>query len=142
NITIYTIGLGPDADAALLQEIAATTGGTYYAAPTAEAIRFIYFEISMHYRGSISCGTVVAANSISGTLRLDLATARYPAQTVRLEAGGVALAPPSGLAGEDGMARSFQPRRYGAGTLQVTLLSFDRPAFNVSRKDFSVVTAP
>ncbi len=141
NITIYTIGLGPDADATLLQEIAATTGGTYYAAPTAEAIRFIYFEISMHYRGSISCGTVIAANSISGTLRLDLATARYPAQTVRLEAGGVTLAQPPGLAVEDGMPLSFEPRAYGAGTLQVTLLTFTGPAFKMSGNDYAFVTA-
>src|SRR5439155_995922 len=42
NITVFTIGLGPGADGVLLQEIATTTGGTYYAAPNAESIRFIY----------------------------------------------------------------------------------------------------
>src|SRR5438132_7849919 len=53
NIKVYPIGLGPGADGALPQEIATTTGGTYYAAPTAGAIRFIYLEIANHYHGSV-----------------------------------------------------------------------------------------
>src|SRR5213596_797066 len=68
NITVYTIGLGPGADGALLQEIATTTGGTYYAAPTADSIKFIYLEIANHYSGSVSCGTLVTASSMSGSL--------------------------------------------------------------------------
>src|SRR3989442_11148671 len=91
NITVFTIGLGPDADGALLQEIATTTGGTYYAPPTADAIRFIYLEIANHYSGSVACGTITTASSVSGSLTLARANRQYPAQTMSLEAGGVSL---------------------------------------------------
>src|SRR2546428_13292391 len=85
NITVYTIGLGPDADGALLQEIATTTGGTYYAAPTADAIRFIYLEIANHYSGSVACGTITTARSDSGYLTRARSNLQYPAPTIRLE---------------------------------------------------------
>src|SRR2546422_1932080 len=91
NITVFTIGLGPGADAVLLQEIATTTGGTYYAAPNAESIRFIYLEIANHYSGSVSCGTLTTASSLSGSLTLNRGNRQYPVQTMSLEAGGGTL---------------------------------------------------
>lgn len=141
NITIYTIGLGPDADAALLQEIAQTTGGTYYAAPTADAIRWIYFEISMHYRGTISCGTVTAASSISGSLSLSLQNRQYPAQTLRLEAGGVTIAQPPGELVHEGPPVLFERRAMGAGTLYLTLLTFTGEAFEATGTEYEFITA-
>src|SRR3989454_895678 len=141
NITIYTIGLGADADAALLTRIAQITGGTYFAAPTPESIRWIYFEISMHYRGTVSCGTVAAASSVSGSLSLSLASRQYPAQTLRLEAGGVTVAQPVGIVVQQGMPVSYAPRAYGAGSLQVTLLTFTGPAFEATGTDYQFVTA-
>ena len=141
NITIYTIGLGADADAALLTRIAQITGGTYFAAPTPESIRWIYFEISMHYRGTVSCGTVAAASSVSGSLSLSLASRQYPAQTLRLEAGGVTVAQPVGIVVQQGLPVSYAPRAYGAGTIQVTLLTFTGPAFEATGTDYQFVTA-
>ncbi len=141
NITIYTIGLGSGADATLLTTIAQTTGGTYFAAPTPESIRWIYFEISMHYRGTVSCGTVAAASSVSGSLSLNLASRQYPPQTVRLEAGGVTVAQPVGIVVQQGMPVSYATRAYGAGTLQVTLLTFTGPAFEATGTDYQFVTA-
>src|SRR3989454_542244 len=141
NITIYTIGLGADADAALLTRIAQITGGTYFAAPTPESIRWIYFEISMHYRGTVSCGTVAAASSVSGSLSLSLASRQYPAQTLRLEAGGVTVAQPVGIVVQQGVPVSYAPRAYGAGSLQVTLLTFTGPAFEATGTDYQFVTA-
>ena len=46
NIVIYAIGLGPDVDAALMQNIADITGGTYYYAPDASDLEHIYEEIA------------------------------------------------------------------------------------------------
>jgi hypothetical protein len=45
GIIIFTIGLGPDADEALLQRIARISGGTYYYAPTPDALEDIYLAI-------------------------------------------------------------------------------------------------
>jgi von Willebrand factor type A domain len=141
NITVYTIGLGAGADAALLTDIADITGGTYFAAPTADSIRWIYFEISMHYRGTISCGTLSAASTVSGSLSLNLANRQYPAQTIRLEAGGVTVTQPPGTLVQQGMPVSFTPRAMGAGTLQVTLLTFTGPAFEATGTDYQFLTA-
>lgn len=47
GIVIYTIGLGPDADEYLLQDIANITGGKYYFAPSGTDLEEIYEEISI-----------------------------------------------------------------------------------------------
>lgn len=46
NIIIYSIGFGSDADTALLQDIAAITGGAYYYAPTGNQLKEIYEAIA------------------------------------------------------------------------------------------------
>jgi len=46
GITIYTIGLGSDVDAALLTEIAERTGGSYYAVADATDLPEVFREIS------------------------------------------------------------------------------------------------
>jgi|GEM_PF-6501865 len=46
NITIYTIGLGNDADPDTLQQIADITNGKYYYAPTGDQLESIYAEIA------------------------------------------------------------------------------------------------
>lgn len=43
---VFTIALGPDADQALLQQIASATGGSYYLAPGADDLAPIYAEIA------------------------------------------------------------------------------------------------
>src|SRR2546428_13563200 len=126
NITVYTIGLGPGADGALLQEIAMTTGGTYYAAPTADAIRFIYLEIANHYSGSVACGTITTASSISGSLTLDRGNRQYPVQTMSLEAGGVIPTQPAGGGITPGVPLGYTPRGFGAGRPPVPPVPFRR----------------
>jgi uncharacterized protein YegL len=46
NITIYTIGLGAEADNATMQNIANITGGKYYYAPNSSSLEDIYGEIA------------------------------------------------------------------------------------------------
>src|SRR5437870_4213058 len=141
NITIFTIGLGPDADASLLQEIATTTGGTYYAAPTADAIRFIYLEIANHYSGSVACGTITTASSISGSLTLDRGNRQYPVQTMSLEAGGVILTQPGGAVIHQGIPFEYTPRDLGTGSLRVTLITFVGAPFRASGSDYAFINA-
>src|SRR2546427_2803244 len=107
NTTLSTNGLGARADAVILTQIAQTTGGTYYAAPTADSIKFIYLEIANHYSGSVSCGTLVTASSISGSLILNRGNRQYPVQTMSLEAGGVTLGPAGGQGGHPGIPVAF-----------------------------------
>src|SRR3989454_5929146 len=127
NITVYTVGLGPDADGALLQEIATTTGGTYYAAPTADAIRFIYLEIANHYSGAVACGTITTASSVSGSLTLSRANRQYPAQTMSLEAGGVTLSQAGRAPLHPGGPLEYTPRGPGAGAPPAPLTPLVRP---------------
>jgi len=46
DITIYTIGLGPDIDEGLLRSIAMDTGGKYYSAPSSSELISIYNAIA------------------------------------------------------------------------------------------------
>src|SRR5437667_411164 len=141
NIAVYTIGLGPDADGALLQEISTTTGGTYYAAPTADAIRFIYLEIANHYSGSVACGTITTASSVSGSLTLARANRQYPAQTMSLEAGGVTLSQAGGATIHQGIPFEFTPRDLGTGSLRVTLITFVGAPFQAAGSDYAFINA-
>lgn len=140
GITIFTIGLGPDINPALLQEIAQTTGGVYYAAPTAESIRFIYFEIAMRFKGFITCGTLTASNPMGGSLSLSLANHQYPAQTIRLESSGVAVLQQKGGYVQQGVPVRLEPSGLGTGTLHLTLLSFTGSAFSVTGSDYQFLT--
>src|SRR2546428_1326420 len=142
NITVYTIGLGPDADGALLQEIAMTTGGTYYAAPTADAIRFIYLEIANHYSGSVACGTITTASSISGSLTLDRGNRQYPVQTMSLEAGGVIPTQPAGGGITPGVPLADTPPGFGAGSPPGTLVTFVRAPVRASGPGYTCLHPP
>ncbi len=141
GITIFTIGLGPDVNPALLTQIAQTTGGTYYAAPNAQAIRFIYFEIAMHFKGSITCGTLSANNPIGGSLSLSLANVRYPSQTVRMESSGVAISQSDGGLIHEGLPVVFEASGLGTGTLRLAVLSFVGPAFTSTGTHYEFLTA-
>ena len=141
GITIFTIGLGPDVDPTLLTQIAQTTGGTYYAAPNAEAIKFIYFEISMRFKGFITCGTLTAANPIGGSLSLSLGNRQYPSQTVRMESSGIAVAQVDGSLIHQGLPVRLEPSALGSGTLRLTLLTFVGPAFTATGSQYEFLTA-
>lgn len=141
NITIFTIGLGASADAAILTQIAQITGGTYYAAPTADSIKFIYLEIANHYSGSVSCGTLTTASSISGSLILNRGNRQYPVQTMSLEAGGVTLSQPGGAVIHQGIPFEYTPRNLGTGSLRVTLITFVGSPFRAAGSDYAFINA-
>ena len=140
GITIYTIGLGPDVNPALLTQIAQTTGGSYFAAPDAESIRWIYFEIAMHFKGFITCGTLTASNPIGGSLSLSLGNLRYPSQTIRMETSGVAVSQADGNLIHEGIPLRLDPSGLGTGTLRLTLLTFVGPAFSATGSDYEFLS--
>jgi Mg-chelatase subunit ChlD len=140
GITIFTIGLGSTVNAALLTNIAQITGGTYYAAPDASAIRFIYFEIAMRFKGSITCGTLTASNPMGGSLSLSLANRQYPSQTVRLESSGVSVTQQKGGLVQEGIPVAVEPSGLGTATLRLTLLSFLGPSFSASGSDYQFLS--
>lgn len=141
GITIFTIGLGPGVNPVLLTQIAQITGGTYYAAPNAQAIRFIYFEIAMRFKGFITCGTLTAANPIGGSLSLSLGNRQYPSQTVRMESSGVAVSQVDGGIIHEGVPLRLEPSGLGTGTLRLTLLTFTGPAFTATGSQYEFLTA-
>ncbi|HEY5538978.1 MAG TPA: vWA domain-containing protein [Thermoplasmata archaeon] len=124
GITIYTIGLGPEADAVLLREIAETTGGTYYAAPTADSIRWIFLEISRRYEGAFLCGNFAVQESSFGAITLNLQNRQYPAQTIRMEGASIAILQSDGAAIQEGLPIEFAPTGPGSGALAMTVVTF------------------
>jgi hypothetical protein len=89
GVTIYTIGLGTILNEPLLRTIAANTGGTYYHANVASEIRWVYYEISRRYLSAFVCGSKSTQDTSFGALQLTLGATRYPAQSIRMEAGAV-----------------------------------------------------
>jgi hypothetical protein len=89
GVTIYMIGLGLDLNEPLMKTVAANTGGTYYRAATANDIRWVYYEISRRYLSAFVCGQKNTQDTSFGALQLTLGATRYPAQTLRMEAGAV-----------------------------------------------------
>jgi hypothetical protein len=83
------IGLGLDLNEPLMKTVAANTGGTYYHAVTANDIRWVYYEISRRYLSAFVCGQTQTQDTSFGALTLTLGATRYPAQTLRMEAGAV-----------------------------------------------------
>lgn len=141
GIVIYTIGLSSDADAALLTQIATITGGTYYPAPDASSIRWIYFEISRRYAGAFQCGDYTGVDISQGALSLTLASRQYPAQTYRLEGGGLTVLQTTGESIHAGIPLDYIPTGPGSGTLSVTLLTFTGSGFAASGSEFQMVRA-
>jgi Ca-activated chloride channel homolog len=54
NIIVYTIGFGTDADPVTLKAIAATTGGTYYAAPTGTDLTNAFKTIAQSFHSVLT----------------------------------------------------------------------------------------
>ncbi len=141
GIVIYTIGLSAQADAALLTQIATITGGTYYPAPTAESIRWIYFDISRRYAGAFQCGDYNGVDISQGALSLALGSRQYPAQTYRLEGGALTVLQGTGQAIHAGIPIDYLPSGPGSGTLSLTLLTFTGAGFAASGTDYQVLQA-
>ncbi len=138
---IYTIGLGREPDAALLTEIATTTGGTYYAAPDPASLRWIYLEISRRYSASFTCGSFSSADVSLGLLSLRLQTREYPSQTIRLEAGGIAIVQASGSVVREGTPFLYEHSAPNAGTLTLSIPTFIGAPLSASGVDYEIVHA-
>lgn len=70
HIRVYTVGLGTGVDAALLQAIAAQTGGRYYQTPSGSELAMIYQEILVDItRGFRECMITYQARCKDGGLR-------------------------------------------------------------------------
>ncbi len=141
NITIFTIGLSSAADANLLGQIASITGGTYYPAPTASSIRWIYYEISMRYQSSVQCGSLVTSEVYGGALSLELQTSQYPSQTIRFESGGISLIQTAGSTMYEGLPFTYSRTGGGGGDLSVALVLITGTPFGFSGSDTRVVQA-
>ena len=141
NITIYTIGLSSSADASLLSQIASLTGGTYYPAPTASSIRWIYYEISMHYQSSVTCSSYAISEAYGGSLELQLNSNEYPAQTIEFAGGGIAITQSGGQSMHEGLPLTYSPIQGSEGTLTIPLLQITGSAFRNSGTGTQVVQA-
>jgi Mg-chelatase subunit ChlD len=141
GITIYTIGLGSDLNEPLLRAIAANTGGTYYHASNAAAIRWIYFEISRRYTGAFLCGNYAVQESGFGSLTLNLQNREYPAQTIRMEGASVAIMQSDGAAMQEGLPVFFTPTGPGTGALSMTVVTFIGPSFSAAGFEPQVIQA-
>jgi hypothetical protein len=130
GIIIYTIGLGDtvvepdDVDEAILTEIAENTGGTYYAAPDAASIRWIYLEIANRYQSSFICSEYVTADASAGSVSLTLGSGEFPAQSIRLEGGALSLVQHGGAELRDGLPFEYLPVDQASGSIGLTLISF------------------
>jgi hypothetical protein len=95
GILLYTIGLG-NHDADLLQWMAEYTGGTYYAAPSAEALRWIYYDISRNFQGGIQCDCTEVTERGGGTVSLEVKNRYFVPQKLSYEGGAVLTGQPDG----------------------------------------------
>lgn len=141
NITIYTIGLSGAADGALLSQVASITGGTYYPAPDASSIRWIYYEISMRYTSSVQCSSYSVAEAYGGSLSLTLSTSQYPSQTMRFEAGGISLVQASGATMYEGFPLQYSATGAGIGSLTIPVLTVIGAPFTYTGTATQVVQA-
>jgi uncharacterized protein YegL len=142
GIVVFTIGLGADADTALLTYVADTTGGTYYNAPTAQSIRWIYLEISRHYSGAFVCGNLVSGDAGSGTLSLELRNREFPSQTLTYESGGIVRRQSDGARVLDGpgVAWTSTAVKGPAGSLSLDLVALTGKEFRADGSETVLVS--
>jgi len=153
GIVIYTIGLGPDMDSpnprcpggevrGCLKEIADLTGGTYYDAPTASSIRWIYYEISRHFTGAFVCGDLTSGDTGSGRLSLELRNREFPSQTLAYESGGIVRTQSDGgrvLEGPGVEWQSTNPKG-PQGTLTLDLIALTGKEFRVDGSENQLIS--
>src|SRR6266498_1391346 len=66
-VPVYAIGLGSDADAEMLQQLAAATGGRYYSAPTGEDLTRVFRLISRQLTSQYEVSWVSSSHPVGGT---------------------------------------------------------------------------
>jgi len=142
GIVIYTIGLGSDIDEPMLRYIASVTGGTFYFASNASAIRWIYFEISRHFIGTFACGDLTTSDVGGGRLSLELRNREFPSQTLTYEAGGVVRRQSDGTGLVDGPAVGWQKTSATAasGALTLHLVALTGQDFKVDGADTQLLS--
>ena len=141
GIVVYTIGLGSGADVALLTYVADITGGTFYLASDASAIRWIYLEISRHFLGAFACGDLTTSEVGQGQLSLELRNQRFPAQTLTYEAGGLVRRQPDGARVTEGPALQWQATaaKGAAGVLSLDIVALTGNDFRVDGTDTQLI---
>src|SRR5437867_1038911 len=142
GIVIYTIGLGSTIDEPMLRYIASVTGGTFYFASNASAIRWIYFEISRHFIGTFACGDLTTSDVGGGRLSLELRNREFPSQTLTYEAGGVVRRQSDGTGLVDGPAVGWQKTSATAasGALTLHLVALTGQDFKVDGADTQLLS--
>jgi Mg-chelatase subunit ChlD len=92
GILVFTIGLGPDADARNLTEIAHSTGGEFYSAPDANALAGIYKRIRSSITG-IAAKDVSVTYVLPSSLSVDLSPYNWsqPVASIREQGGSTVL---------------------------------------------------
>jgi len=142
GIVVFTIGLGNDVDTAMLQYIADTTGGSYYPAPTAASIRWIYFEISRHFAGSFACGDISTSEAGGGRLSLELRNREFPGQTISYESGGIVQRQSDGtrVVSGPGVKWTSAAPKGSAGTLTVDVVVLEGREFRVDGSETQLVS--
>ena len=153
GIVIYTIGLGaemgfPNANCpggqvrGCLKDWAEVTGGSYFEAPTAASIRWIYYEISRHFTGSFICGNLVSGDVGAGTLSLELRNREFPAQTLTYESGGIVRRQSDGAFIMDGPGVQWTTTatKGPAGALSIDLVALTGKEFRAEGSDPAMVS--
>ena len=153
GIVIYTIGLGPDMGfpnpncpggqvRGCLTDWAEVTGGSYFEAPTAGSIRWIYFEISRHFTGTFLCGNLVSGDVGAGTLSLELRNREFPAQTLTYESGGIVRRQSDGAYVMDGPGVQWAStaKKGPAGALSIDLVALTGKEFRADGSDPAMIS--
>lgn len=92
GIVVFTIGLGPEADARNLTEIAHSTGGEFYSAPDANALAGIYKRIRSSITGIVA-KDVTVSYVLPSSLNVNLSpySGSQPAASVRKDGDSTVL---------------------------------------------------
>ncbi len=138
GVTIYMIGLGLDLNEPLMKTVAANTGGTYYHAVTANDIRWVYYEISRRYLSAFVCGQTQTQDTSFGALTLTLGATRYPAQTLRMEAGAVNVVQGKSSGLWRGMPLSFRETGDGVA-LSATFATLTGTAYTATGSGYEMI---
>jgi hypothetical protein len=138
GVTIFMIGLGLDLNEPLMKSVAANTGGTYYHAVTANDIRWVYYEISRRYLSAFVCGQTQTQDTSFGALTLTLGATRYPAQTLRMEAGAVNVVQGKSSGLWRGMPLSFRETGDGVA-LSATFATLTGTAYTATGSGYETI---
>src|SRR5207249_1260715 len=115
NSQLMYVSPQADLNEPLMKTVTGNTGGTYYHAQTANDIRWVYYEISRRYLSAFVCGLKSTSDTSFGALELSLGATRYPAQTLRMEAGAINVRQGTSTTLWRGMPLSYRQTGDGLG---------------------------